>query len=155
MKRFHVQFLALACSTPEALEMWRDLGLKDWVLDSVIRQDQQATPDGPTDEGGRYLVDLALSLDAMGTPKGMPISRYMTLINIGDGRAHVSHIGMRATAEEAEEYRRYFAARGIHVRREYVTLAHANIPGRRFHDIFFATAPILGVDIEISVEIKP
>lgn len=139
MRPFRIQFIALTVRrTPEALRLWTELGLRKWALDWV---------DTEMSDGTRRIRKLAISHEAMEAPK------YLTMIEGTD--EDVSHIGMRATAEEAEELRAFFARRGIPVRREYTTLSHTNIPGRRFHDIFFATAPVLGVDIEVSVELPP
>jgi hypothetical protein len=136
MKPFRIQFLGIR-TAPEAMGLWREMGLEKWAEDRVERQHHW----------GEETVHLRISHEVFSAPKYLNVRLDPS---ISEPRA--THIGMRATPEEAEEWRTFFSARGIPIREEYRTVAHTNI-NRRFHDIYFATAAILGVDVEISVEI--
>jgi hypothetical protein len=139
MKPFRIQFVCFRTS-PEALRLWEELGLTEWIHDQVERKHHW----------GVETCHLRISHEAMRAPKYMNIH-----LSPHSGEVpRVTHVGMRCTAEEAEEYRRFFSQRGIPIRAEYTTISHTSVPGRRFHDIYFATAAILGVDIEVSVDIS-
>ena len=149
--KFIVEQIALCPPHPKvAIELLTAMGLAEWARDHV-------TAAGFVfGENTESEADLAFNYDATSAkPLELEVLHYTAGNNwMKSHGPSVSHLGMHCTADELEEWRSFFFARGIGVAQEVFTKEHTNpvISGKRWYTYaIFDTRPILGVDIKFIV----
>lgn len=160
--KFRIEQVALK---PEDSAMARmllqDLGLTDWVSDTVTAQGQVF---GENSENTAFLQfnyqsdcgDKPLELELLEYNAGENWMDVRACMNGGDEYV-ASHLGMHCTEEELAEYRAYFDSKGIAVAQEVNTTSHTNpaiATSRRYLYVIFDTRNILGIDLKFIVR-KP
>lgn len=147
--KFRIEQVALCPQDPEkAIELLTAMGMESWARDVVKAS---GTVYGvPSDNRAA----LAFNYEGL-SGKELEILHYKDGRNwMSIHRPRVSHLGMHTTEEELEQWREFFAARGVKVCQEVQTLSHTNpvIAGKRsYHYVIFDTYKILGVDIKFIV----
>jgi hypothetical protein len=169
--RFQIQQIALVvCESADAFKLLSDLGLTDWVHDTVVAKGSVfGTPGANVAElhfnyqagsGVEYVDgDGQKQIDAK--PLELEILDYTDgpnwmAENTSDLNS-VSHLGMHVTAEQLAQYRAYFEAEGIPVAQEVVTQSHTNDyikDSRRYNYVIFDTREIIGVDLKFIVRLN-
>ena len=158
--KFFIEQIALCPPDPDrARALLVALGLTDWVRDTVTAEGRVfGTP-------GVNVAHLAFNYEASAPgpkPLELEVLHYVAgsnWIDAGRRGASVSHLGMHCTEEELDAFRRKFAALGIPVAQEVLTLAHTNpyllSNGRKYRYVIFDTRSILGVDLKFIVRREP
>lgn len=156
--KFQVEQIALCPKDPVAARAFlAAIGLDLWVEDHVVARGEVFGSSPETNE-----ADLSFNYQA--TPEERkPLE--LEILNYTAGRnwmdAHgpsVSHLGMHCSEEELAEWRRKFAALGVEVAQEVLTLSHTNEQikdSRRYNYVIFDTRDILGVDLKFIVRKEP
>jgi 4-hydroxyphenylpyruvate dioxygenase-like putative hemolysin len=154
MLRFKVEQIALCPKDPAAaIELLTALGAENWARDHVVASGQVFGVDG------RNEADLAFNYDLVSGGKEFEVLHYTDGLNwMGEeSRVNsVSHLGMHCNAEELEEFKAFFAGRGIAIAQEVFTDSHTNpvIAGKRkYNYVIFDCKEILGTDIKLIVRI--
>lgn len=170
--RFQIQQIALVvCNTDAAFKLLSDLGLTDWVHDTVVAEGkvfglegantanlyfnyqsgngtEYVDGDGEKQCGGAKPLELEI-LDYTEGPNWMAEN--------GSSLDSVSHLGMHVSAEQLAEYRAYFEAEGIPVAQEVITQSHTNDyikDSRRYNYVIFDTRELIGVDLKFIVRLN-
>lgn len=152
--KFFIEQIALHPTNPEAARaLLTDLGLTEWVQDTVLADGQVFSFPGSN------TADLAFNYQAT-RPDPKPLELEILHYKAGPNWMHnrgaaVSHLGMHCTAEELEEFERKFAAMGIKIAQSVFTRSHTNpfllANGRKYQYVIFDTKEILGVDLKFIV----
>lgn len=152
--KFKIEQLALVINEGHrtlALEFLADIGITDWVEDTV-RADGSVFGVA----GQENTAQLRFNYDAF-DGKELELLRYTEGRNwIETQGACVSHIGMHCTASELVDWRAFMAWRSIPVAQEVFTSSHTNpvIAGkRRYNYVIFDTRWLIGVDLKFIVRI--
>lgn len=151
MIKFRIEQLAICPKKPEAaIELLTALGAENWARDHVVASGQVYEQDGING------ADLSFNYD-------MIAGKELEVLHYTDGdnwmaepsRVNsVSHLGMHCNAEELEEFKAFFAGRGIAIAQEVFTSQHSNpvIAGKRWYNyVIFSTKEILGTDLKFIV----
>lgn len=150
---FKIEQVALHPKNPAAaIELLKDMGADDWILDHVVAAGQVAGAPGTNE------ADLAFNYDTAGQEGKLELEvlHYTTGPNWMGNQNRVSHLGMHCTAAELKKWRAFFAQRNINVAQEVLTQSHTNehIAGKRWYNyVIFDTYAILGVDIKFIVRL--
>lgn len=154
MLRFKVEQIALCPKDPAAaIELLIALGAENWARDHVVASGFVYGVDGTNE------ADLAFNYDLVSGGKEFEVLHYTDGLNwmAEPSRVNsVSHLGMHCSAEELEEFMKFFQARGIAIAQEVFTDSHTNpvIAGKRkYNYVIFSTKEILGTDIKLIVRI--
>lgn len=156
--KFKIEQIAICLGgTPEtsvAFDLLNDLGATEWSFDTVLAQGEVF---------GRKAgnaAKLAFNYDIC-SGKEFEVLQYVAGTNwvehgphVGQGPPRVSHFGMHVTAEELDQWRAFFAERGIAVAQEVFTESHSNpvIAGKRWYNyVIFDTVNLLGTDLKFIV----
>ena len=154
--QFFIEQIALYPRDPiRARALLTELGLKDWVTDTVTAAGRVfGTP-------GNNVAELAFNYQASAPtnkPLELEVLDYKTgnnWVTAGRREGSVSHLGMHCTEEELEAFRRKFADLDVPVAQEVFTLSHTNpyltSTGRKYQYVIFDTRSILGVDLKFIV----
>jgi len=153
--KFHIEQIAIMPRDPiAARELLAAMGAVTWAQDHVTA----------TGEVFGEVVDVSeaeLSFNyEMNRQDGKPIE--FEVLHYVKGSEHwlegaspsVSHLGMHASEEDLEKWRKFFGDRGIRVAQELRTRHHTNpvIAGKKWYSyVIFDTRRILGVDIKMIV----
>lgn len=152
--QFKIEQVAIAPTDPLlARELLADLGIGDWVEDTV-------NAEGRVHGGvGSNTANLAFNYDAI-EGKELEVLEYIGGVNwLEDGEQYlpptVSHLGMHCTEEELAHFRRLLCDDwGFVVAQEVWTQSHSN-PAikdeRRYHYVIFDTRSVLGTDLKFIV----
>lgn len=152
--KFVIEQVAICPKDPvAAIELLTALGAAEWARDHVVA-------DGVVfGVEGRNEADLAFNY-SLGEGKEFEVLHYTDgndWMQHGGRPNSVSHLGMHCTAEELEEFKEFFAGRGIGVAQSVFTKSHTNpvIAGKRSYNyVIFDTKEILGVDLKFIVRIN-
>lgn len=149
--KFMIEQVAICPADPEAAaQLLKDMGAESWTKDHVSAEGAVYGRVGSNE------ADLQFNYDLL-------VGNEFELLHYTDGpnwMAHanrfnsVSHLGMHCSAEELEQWREFFDARGIRVAQEVFTKQHTNphIAGKRTYNyVIFDTKFILGVDLKFIV----
>lgn len=158
--KFQIQQIALnAPGSQTAIDLLTDLGLTEWVNDTVKAQGYVFGKTGANvanlnfnyqaGDGNDVQASKALELEVL---------EYTQGANWLDERpTNVSHLGMHVTNEQLLAYRAYFGSKGIGVAQEVMTNEHTNEAikdSRRYNYVIFDTYEILGVDLKFIVRLN-
>lgn len=153
--KFKIEQLALYPVDPEAaIELLTDMGAAEWAHDHVVATGEIfGTPDRWNG------ADLNFNYELLGEAKELEVLHYTDGMNWMTNRKgltppRASHIGMHCTEEELDEWRAFFAERGIAVAQEVYTQNHTNpvIDGKRlYHYVIFDTYDILSIDVKFII----
>lgn len=152
--KFKIEQVALYPADPEAaMELLTAIGAGDWAKDHVVAKGEVFGTAGGNE------ADLAFEYNMLDAANELEVLHYTTGPNWMDVRANsdphrVSHLGMHCSAEELEQWREFFAARGIGIAQEVKTQSHTNphISGKRWYNyVIFDTHAILSVDLKFIV----
>lgn len=154
--KFKIEQIAICLggdrATNIAFDLLNDLGATEWNLDTVVAQGEVFG-----DPAGN-VAKLAFNYDIC-SGKEFEVLQYIggrNWVQIGDGPPRVSHFGMHVTAEELDQWRAFFAERGIPVAQEVFTESHSNpaIAGKRWYNyVIFDTQRLLGTDLKFIVRL--
>lgn len=152
MLRFKVEQIALCPKDPAAaIELLTALGAENWARDHVVASGQVYGVNGTNH------ADLAFNYDLVSGGKEFEVLHYTDGDNwmAEPSRVNsVSHLGVHVNAEELEEFKAFFAQRGIAIAQEVFTSQHSNpvIAGKRWYNyVIFSTKEILGTDLKFIV----
>jgi hypothetical protein len=147
--KFNIEQIALHPRNPEAaIELLTAIGLSDWARDHVVANGK-VWGLGAKNEANlqyNYTGITGKELEVLEYTEG---PRWIT-------EPRVSHLGMHCTEEELDEWKVFFAARGIPIAQEVETESHTNpvIAGKRkYKYAIFDTFEILGVDLKFIVRV--
>ena len=151
MLQFKVEQIAIHPQHPDkALELLTAMGAEQWVKDQVTAAGYvKASP-------AKNTANLAFNYD-MAAENGkleFEVLQYVKGTSWMQGQNRASHLGMHCSADELDEWRKFFARRGITVAQEVYTENHTNsaIAGKRWYNyVIFDTFAILGIDIKFIV----
>ena len=154
MLSFKIEQLALCPRDPAAaIALLNAMGAGDWAKDHVVAVGEVfGAP-------GRNEADLAFAYDMLGHGNELEVLHYTSGPNWMETPFHghaVSHIGMHCGSAELEQWKEFFAERGIGIAQEVKTLSHENpvIAGKRwYHYCIFDTREILSVDVKFIVRL--
>jgi hypothetical protein len=155
MPQFYIEQIAIAPRDPAAAKkLLQDMGFGEWTEDHVVASGNvYGLP-------GRNEANLSFNYEVMPEDGEFEVLDYTTgpnWVDTSTPRNVVSHLGMHCTAAELQEWRDFFAARGIRVAQEVVTESHTNpflvSNGRKYNYVIFDTRDILGVDCKFIVRI--
>lgn len=169
--RFQIQQIALVvCNTDAAFKLLSDLGLTDWVRDTVVAEGKVFGLEGANvadlyfnyqSGNGTEYVDVDGEKQSGAKPLELEILDYTEGTNWmqenGTDLNSVSHLGMHVSAEQLAEYREYFAGEGIPVAQEVITQSHTNDyikNSRRYNYVIFDTRELIGVDLKFIVRLN-
>lgn len=153
MLQFKIEQIAIAPRNTQAAELLlRDMGWNDWTYDTVIAEGKVFDRDNVTNT-----AKLHFNYESQGSNDiEFEILDYIQGDNwIRDQIPCVSHVGMHCTPEELDEWKKFFAERGILIVQEVHTKSHTNEylieDDRTYHYTIFGTRQILGFDIKLIV----
>lgn len=152
--KFKIEQIAICPKNPVAAkELLTAIGAADWSDDHVVATGKVFG------ENGTNEADLSFNYDIFAGNE-FEVLDYTEGHNWMDdprrGRDSVSHLGMHCSAGELDNWREFFAGRGIAVAQEVFTDSHTNpvIAGKRkYNYVIFDTKDILGVDLKFIVRI--
>jgi hypothetical protein len=157
MLKFRIEQLAICPPDPiAAIALLTAMGAGEFARDHVVANGRVfGVP-------SRNEADLAFDYELMDGAREFEVLNYTVGDDwmsrrqslIGPTRFRASHLGMHCTAEELDEWRGFFADRGIAVVQEVDTESHTNpvIAGKRSYTYaIFDTFPILGIDVKFIV----
>lgn len=147
---FNIEQVALCPRDPAAAkELLTAMGAGEWAEDHVVAS---GTVRG---DSAASEADLAFEYELLsGSARELEVLHYTRGTNWMAGQHRVSHLGMHCSREELEQWRTFFAERGIPVAQELWTDGHSNphIAGKRwYHYVIFDTYDILSVDVKFIV----
>lgn len=149
--RFTIEQIAIAPTNPAAArKLLEEMGAVTWAEDHVVATGE-VFGEPMTNE-----ANLAFNYELI-SGKEFEILDYTAGPNWVDkrlGRNVVTHLGMHCSAAELDQWRAFFAERGIRVSQEVNTDSHTNpvIAGKRKYTYaIFDTKDILGVDLKFIV----
>ena len=153
MPQFKLDQIALCPVDRErAIALLTDMGLTDWAFDEVHAIGKVH---GKLCENVGY---LSFNYQAFAERRELEVLHYQDGPNWMEGReGRVSHLGMHCSPGELEEWKAFFAERGISIAQEVRTVSHDNpaIAGKRwYHYCIFDTTAILGVDVKFIVRFE-
>lgn len=157
--QFTIEQIAFAPKNSQAARaLLEDMGLTKWIEDEVTAQGQVYDRTNVTNVAHLQFNYQAEPVDAL----ELELLDYLegdNWLRDFDGRmTRVSHIGMHCSADELEDWRKFFANRGIQVVQEVETKKHTNAylleQKRHYHYVIFGTHHILGVDTKFIVRIE-
>lgn len=149
--KFQIEQIALSpVDVPRAKALLADLGIEDWVEDTVVARGEVFG------RAGCNQANLAFNYDSRPDKIELELLHYATGDNWVAGRGPVvSHLGMHCTAAELQAYREIFRKNEIAVAQEVYTESHTNPyllqTGRKYQYVIFQTRHILGVDLKFIV----
>lgn len=156
--KFQVEQIALCPKDPAAARAFLSaIGLDIWVEDHVVAR-------GLVYGTGPSVNEADLAFNYQATPEEikpleLEVLHYTDGPNWMDAHApSVSHLGMHCSEEELVAWREKFAALGVEVAQEVLTLSHTNEQikdSRRYNYVIFDTRDILGVDLKFIVRKEP
>jgi len=169
--RFQIQQIAMVvCNTQAAFTLLSDLGLTDWIHDTVVAEGKVFGLEGANTANLHFNYQAGTGIeyiDGDGTqrydtkPLELEILDYTDgpnwMAENGSSLDSVSHLGMHVTAEQLAQYRAYFEAEGIPVAQEVVTQSHTNDhikDSRRYNYVIFDTRELIGVDLKFIVRLN-
>jgi hypothetical protein len=153
MPRFEIEQIALRPVDPaKAITFMKEIGLEEWAMDHVVAAGKV------WDKDGKNEADLAFNYTGLNKARELEVLHYTDGPNWMDARGtSVSHLGMHVSAEQLEEWRAFFAEKGIPVAQEVFTESHTNPflleNGRKYNYVIFDTRNIIGVDLKFIVRI--
>lgn len=147
---FQIEQIAFAPSnTKDAMKLLKDMGIGDFVKDTVIAGGKVFGNDGWNK------ANLKFNYTALKKARELEVLEYTDGPNwIQSQPDCVSHIGMHCTADELVRWRKFFSKRQIAVVQEVMTQSHSNpvIKGKRWYNYcIFGTRSIIGVDVKFIV----
>lgn len=159
--QFKIEQIAISPKSPtHAKTLLKELGAEHWISD-IVRARGEVFGD-PSENIAELQFNYQLAAD--GSSLEFEILDYQSGDNwveqsAGKGSV-VTHLGMHVKDEaELEEWRDFFAARGIPVAQEVDTQEHRNDflieTGRKYRYVIFDTREILGVDLKFILRREP
>lgn len=159
--KFEIQQIAFKTQqTALAMEILKDLGLTDWIGDTVTANGYTFNTSGQNKANLYFNYQAGTGSDAAAAkPLELEILEYTEGVNWLQYRPDscVSHIGMHVTNDQLSMYRAYFASKGIRVAQEVMTQSHTNEAikdKRRYNYVIFDTHEVLGVDLKFIVRLN-
>jgi hypothetical protein len=160
--KFRIEQVAIAPNNPKlAMEILSDLGLSEWISDRVMARGEVFGEEGVNIANLNFNYQAGNGNDPVGKPLEFEVLDYTSGPNWVDSRQNndnfgsvVSHLGMHCTAEELEQFKEYFKAKGFAIAQEVYTEMHENPAikdSRRYHYTIFDTQKVLGVDLKFIV----
>lgn len=151
MLKFKIEQVALCPTDPVAArELLTAMGAQDFHLDRVVARGEVM---GNTNQ--ENTAELAFEYGMLKEANELEILHYTEGKNWMDWAGPVvSHFGMHCSEEELDQWKAFFAQRGIPIAQEVRTDSHTNpviADSRRYHYCIFHTRPILSVDIKFIV----
>lgn len=165
--RFQIQQIALVTSSTEAAKLLlSELGLSEWISDTVVAKGQVFGAEGENTanlhfnyqagDGNDDTASKPLELEILDYTSGPNWMSHNVRCEAAAENS-VSHLGMHVTAEELLQYREFFKARDIAVAQEVLTQSHTNsyiADSRRYNYVIFDTRDIIGVDLKFIVRLN-
>ncbi len=154
--KFRFEQLAI-CPPADKVEEAKQL-LVDTGLCNTFTSDHVVAIGSVFGDIGKNEADLAFNYDALKHAEEFEILHYTTGANwMAKHGPSASHLGMHCTAAELEDWRSFFAQRGIGIAQEVRTVSHTNphIANKRWYQYtIFDTRPILGIDLKFIVRLE-
>ena len=153
--QFKIEQVAIAPRLAVAAKrLLTDMGLAGWTEDTVKATGTVG------DRHTSNMANLSFNYEASNGALEFEILEYTFGDNWLRGLPSiVSHLGMHCTAEELDQWKRFFADRGIAIAQEVFTDSHTNQflvdCGRKYNYCIFDTRQILGTEIKMIVRIDP
>ncbi len=150
--KFKIEQIAICLggdlATNVAFDLLGAIGTKEWNHDVVHASGEVFGREASN------VANLAFNYDIC-SGKEFEVLQYVSGQNWVEGHLpRVSHFGMHVTAEELDQWRAFFAERGIAVAQEVETESHSNpvIAGKRWYNyVIFDTQRLLGTDLKFIV----
>lgn len=158
--KFKIEQIALNAPQNElAIEILSDLGLTDWLRDTVVAKGYAFGASVENEADLRFNYQAGNGADeTAGKPLELEVIHYTKGANWLERRPHaVSHLGMHVTNDQLSQYRAYFSSKGINVAQEVMTQSHTNEAikdERRYNYVIFDTYDLLGVDLKFIVRLN-
>lgn len=150
---FKIEQVAICPKDPAAaIELLTAMGAADWVHDHVV------AAGNVYGDRGRNEANLAFNYDMLEGPE-LEVLHYTEGMNWMEEPSRVnsvSHLGTHCSEADLDQWRKFFADRGIRVAQEVLTQSHTNphIAGKRWYNyVIFDTKEILGVDVKFIVRL--
>jgi hypothetical protein len=162
MLKFQIEQIALfpGLGTNKAFLLLKDLGLDDWVYDTVTAAGQVFGSDGKNEADLAFNYqsgsDKPLELEVLHYSKGHNWMDESIAKGTVSGVGAVSHLGMHVTREQLDEFAAVMQKHGIRIAQEVFTNGHTNPAikdSRRYNYVIYDTRKILGVDLKFIVRL--
>lgn len=149
--KFKIEQIAICPPNPiRAAALLKRMSDADFVNDHVTATGHVYGIEEPNSQ-----ADLRFNYSLLEDAREFEILHYTDGKNWMRPRGHhASHFGMHCTAEELNNWRKFFFKENINIAQEVRTTDHTNpaIRGKRlYHYVIFDTKAILGIDVKFIV----